>query len=339
MVKYTDSSLAMLFIQSPNINESRIHPQYNPTGIIDKIAIHHMAGNMSIKNCGNHFAKKSTGASSTYGVGSDGSIGQYAHESQRPWTTSSKATDYRAVTIEVANDGGAPNWHVSDKAMASLIKLVIDICKRNDIKEIEYTGDKTGNLLMHKWFAATACPGPYLSSKFPYIAEHVNAKLKKVEKPKETEAIIDLMYKVQVGAYTDKNNANAMVKKLKAKGYESFIINSGKYHKVQVGAFTKKSNADALLKKLASQGFNAFVTTESGTVEKEADKTKSAFEPGDKVKLKENAPIYGSKATFQDWVYKSTLYVREIDGSRIVISTQKTGAVTGAVDKKYLTKI
>jgi hypothetical protein len=30
---------------------------------------------------------------------------------------------------------------------------------------------------MHKWFAATACPGPYLESKFPYIAEQVNARL------------------------------------------------------------------------------------------------------------------------------------------------------------------
>jgi hypothetical protein len=38
-------------------------------------------------------------------------------------------------------------------------------------------------------------------------------------------------------------------------------------------------------------------------------------------------------------VYDSTLYVREIKGSRLVISTLKSGAVTGAVDKKYLTKI
>ena len=30
---------------------------------------------------------------------------------------------------------------------------------------------------MHKWFANTACPGPYLESKFPYIAEQVNKRL------------------------------------------------------------------------------------------------------------------------------------------------------------------
>lgn len=60
---------------------------------------------------------------------------------------------------------------------------------------------------------------------------------------------------------------------------------------------------------------------------------------GDRVKLASNAPIYNTSKTFASWVYKSNLYVREISGDRIVISTLKTGAITGAVDKKYLTKI
>ena len=30
---------------------------------------------------------------------------------------------------------------------------------------------------MHKYFAATGCPGPYLESKFPYIAKEVNKRL------------------------------------------------------------------------------------------------------------------------------------------------------------------
>lgn len=60
---------------------------------------------------------------------------------------------------------------------------------------------------------------------------------------------------------------------------------------------------------------------------------------GDTVKVTPNAPVYGGTAKFQPWVYGSTFYVREISGNRVVISTQKTGAVTGAVDKKYLTKV
>ena len=41
-----------------------------------------------------------------------------------------------------------------------------------------YTGDKNGSLTMHCFYAATACPGPYLKSKFPDIAAEVTKRLK-----------------------------------------------------------------------------------------------------------------------------------------------------------------
>jgi len=85
-------------------------------------------------------------------------------------------------TIEVvSNDGGAPDWHVSDSVLERLIELCTDICRRNGIVALNYTGNKNGNLTMHKWFAATACPGPYLESKFPYIASEVNKRLQKAD--------------------------------------------------------------------------------------------------------------------------------------------------------------
>ena len=155
---------------SPNCNKPRNHK-------IDKITIHHMAGNLTVEQCGAVFAPVSRQASSNYGIGSDGRIALYVNESDRSWCSSNAENDHRAITIEVANDGGDPNWHVSDKALASLINLCVDICKRNGIKKLNYTGDKSGNLTMHKWFAATGCPGPYLSSKFPYIAAEVNKRL------------------------------------------------------------------------------------------------------------------------------------------------------------------
>ena len=68
-------------------------------------------------------------------------------------------------------------------------------------------------------------------------------------------------------------------------------------------------------------------------------KDDSALKVGDKVKMSTDAVQYGKKLGFAAFVYKSTLYVREISGNRIVVSTQKTGAVTGAVHSKYLTKI
>ena len=171
----SNSKLASVKIWSPNF-DSRNGSK------IDRIVIHHMAGNMLVENCGNMFAQVKRQASSTYGVGTDGRIAQYVDEKWRPWTTSDYDCDRRAVTIEVANDQIGGQWHVSDKALNATIKLCADICERNGIKKLNYTGDKSGNLHMHCWYANTACPGPYLKSKFPYIAQEVNKLLNK-EKP------------------------------------------------------------------------------------------------------------------------------------------------------------
>lgn len=153
---------------------------------IDKITIHHMAGNASIEACGNVF--QSRRASSNYGIGSDGRVGMYVEEKDRSWASSSSANDNRAVTIEVANSSTGGNWPVSDKALAKLIDLCVDICQRNGIEKLNYTGNKKGNLTMHCYFAATGCPGPYLKSKFQYIADEVNKRLGSASEKETTAA-------------------------------------------------------------------------------------------------------------------------------------------------------
>lgn len=203
------------------VNYTKLSPNYTPmtNKINKKITIHHMAGNLSIETCGNVFASKSRKASSNYGVGSDGRIGLYVDESNRAWTSSSSSNDSQAVTIEVANDGGAPNWHVSDKAIAALIELCVDICKRNGIEKLIYTGDASGNLTEHNYFAATTCPGPYLKSKLSYIAEEVNKRLTTT-----TATTNNRLYRVQVGAFAVKENAEKLLKRLKDAGFKDAYI-------------------------------------------------------------------------------------------------------------------
>lgn len=134
---------------------------------IDTITIHHMAGNLSIERCGQLFADPNRDGSSNYGVGTDGRIAMYVEEKDRAWTSSSGANDHRAITIEVANDGGSPDWHVSDKALNATINLVVDICKRNGISKLVWSNNKSDrinhkngcNMTVHQDFAATTCPG------------------------------------------------------------------------------------------------------------------------------------------------------------------------------------
>lgn len=164
----SNSSLVSYTKISPHRTVPRNHA-------IDTITIHHMAGNLSVETCGNVFQSRQ--ASANYGIGTDGRVGMYVEEADRSWASANAANDHRAVTIEVANDGGAPDWHVSDTALEKCVELCVDICQRNGIERLNFTGDKSGNLTMHKWFYATACPGPYLESRFPGIAQEVNRRL------------------------------------------------------------------------------------------------------------------------------------------------------------------
>ncbi len=68
----------------------------------------------------------------------------------------------------------------------------------------------------------------------------------------------------------------------------------------------------------------------------EADSCEITLKLGDTVELSSNATVYGKTKRFSPWVYSATLYVREIDGDRIKVSTLKKGAITGSVHKKHL---
>lgn len=92
-------------------------------------------------------------------------------------------------------------------------------------------------------------------------------------------------------------------------------------------------------KRLEAAGYNYTTIQNAVNVAVAKNTTTTAIKKGDKVKMSKSATIYGTSKKFAPFVYSSTLYVRELNGNRAVISTQEEGAVTGAVDKKYLTKI
>lgn len=144
---------------------------------IDKIFVHHTAGAMGVRDIGRVFRNRE--ASANYGVAGK-QIGLYVDEANGAWHCGNKPYNQRSIGIELANDGGArTNWHVSDTTINTAIKLIADICRRNGIKKLNYTGNLSGNLCMHCWTMSTACPGGYLKSsgKFKYIANEVNKLL------------------------------------------------------------------------------------------------------------------------------------------------------------------
>lgn len=157
-----------------------------------KIAVHHMAGNLSVEQCGKVFVNNRVSAH--YGV--NGSrIGCYVDESNTAWALGNFAWNQKSINIECANDGGASTgWHVSDATIETCINLIVDIAYRLGWTYVAYDGTWSGSdIVMHKQIASTACPGPYLSSKMKYIAAEADKRLKakRGSKPSTTKLTVD----------------------------------------------------------------------------------------------------------------------------------------------------
>ena len=141
-----------------------------------KITPHHMAGVLTGEQCAKLFQNPNRQASANYCIGNDGEIVGCVDENNRAWTSSNRANDCQAITIEVSNSEVGGNWKISDSAWNSLVNLCVDICKRHGFR-LNYDGTKNGSLTRHNMFAKTTCPGPYLQGRFQELADTVNSKL------------------------------------------------------------------------------------------------------------------------------------------------------------------
>ena len=190
---------------SPLVNYTKISPnKTSPRNHeIDTITIHCVVGQLSIETIGHIFSQKSTKASSNYGIGTDGRIGMYVEEKDRSWCSSNAENDNRAITIECASDTKHP-YNINNAVYDSLIELCVDICKRNNIRELKWKSDKSligrpdeQNITVHRWFTNKSCPGEYIYNRLGRIAEEVNKKL-------ESDDELEVPFKVRV----DINNLN-----------------------------------------------------------------------------------------------------------------------------------
>jgi hypothetical protein len=265
---------------------------------IKKITLHHVAGNLTVKQIGNIFAPASRRASSNYGIDSNGRVGMYVEEKNRAWTSGSADNDHQAITIEVANSKSGNPWPVSDKALNKLIELCVDICRRNGIDRLNYTGDASGNFTRHNMFQATACPGPYLISKMPYIADEVNRRLSDTSSG---------LYRVQIGAFREKKNAETLAAKAEGDGYDVYIVPP------EGGA-----------------------PVPAPPPPKPAPKPEPSLKVGSKVRVKKGAKDYNG-VQLASFVYARIYSVIQLSGDRAVIGEGK--AVTAAVRLKDLTLV
>lgn len=273
----------MGYTNSPLVNYTKISPFRTPnrTHTIDTVTIHCVVGQCAIESLGELFQTKQ--CSSNYGIGYDGRIGMYVEEKDRSWCSSSESNDHRAITIEVASDTYEP-YAVNPAAYNALIRLLVDVCKRNGIKKLVWSTSKNDrvnhlngcNMTAHRdYHSGKSCPGTYLYEREGQIAAEVN---KLLESTSQSDiAPIDTLYHVQIGAFKDCKNAENYLDKAKKAGFEGFVVRSNdNLLRVQIGAFAVKQNAENYLEKAKAEGFDGFIVKASKTMQ--SAPTKSAGE-------------------------------------------------------------
>lgn len=215
---YTNSKLVFYTKLSPNHSGQRTHS-------IDRITPHCVVGQLSCESICGCFTSPSRQASCNYGIGKDGRISLCVEEKNRSWCSSSNANDQRAVTIECASDMSEP-YAMNNAVYNSLVRLCIDICKRNGKKKLLWLGSKDKSLnytpksdemvlTVHRWFANKSCPGNWLYSRLGELATKVTTELSGSTSSDDKKPV-PKMYRVrkswsdvksQIGAYKILDNA------------------------------------------------------------------------------------------------------------------------------------
>ena len=186
-------------IKSPLSTYERISPNKNSprNKNIRRLTPHCVAGNLTLEAIlGLSGFQKGGNASTTYAIDSEGKCGLGVEETNRPWTTSSSINDNEAITFEIANNGGAPDWRMSDKAINAWMDMAVEIASFYGFKKVNYK-DKPSNITssqvetwintwakkdemiitLHRWYAAKACPGDYLVRQLPWLIGEINKRL------------------------------------------------------------------------------------------------------------------------------------------------------------------
>lgn len=125
---------------------------------IDKVIIHHNAGNLSIRGCWDVWQTRQ--ASAHYQVQSDGKIGQLVWDRDTAWHAGNWNANTTSIGIEHADVSSSP-WKVSEACLDNGAHLVAAICRYYKLGRPAWGK----NVFGHKNFSATECPASLAESQ------------------------------------------------------------------------------------------------------------------------------------------------------------------------------
>lgn len=155
----------------------------------------------------------------------------------------------KGIAIEICYSKSGGDRFTKAEALAA--KFIAQL-----LKERGWGIDK---VTKHQDYSGKYCPHRTLDLGWQRFLDMVSDALN--PKPATTDG---KLYRVQVGAFAQKENAAAYVQKVKAAGFDAFVTQSGGLYRVQCGAFSVKANAEAYMAKVKAAGFDALITTTAG---------------------------------------------------------------------------
>lgn len=127
-------------------------------GAINKIVLHHNAGNLTIRGCYNVWQDRE--ASAHYQVQSDGRIGQLVWDKDTAWHAGNFDANSTSIGIEHADCQARP-WKISDACLENGAHLVAALCKYYKLGRPTWMK----NVFPHNHFSSTECPASIAGSQ------------------------------------------------------------------------------------------------------------------------------------------------------------------------------
>lgn len=126
---------------------------------IDRIILHHNAGNLT--HTGVYNAFKSNGTSAHYNVDSSGTICRYVKDANTAYHAGNYKINQKSIGIEHCNTSNKSPWTIPDKTLDAGAHLVAALCRKYSLGKPVYGT----NVFFHKDVTSTSCPGEISGSQ------------------------------------------------------------------------------------------------------------------------------------------------------------------------------
>lgn len=128
----------------------------------DKVTLHHNGGRLS--HDGVLSVWQTRPASAHFNVDAPGTVAQYVRVNEYAWATGSTEGNQRSISIEMCNETVGPEWRVGEATWREAARLAGWLFAR-----VIGTRPTRDNLVVHKYWFATACAGPYVDRIYGQI--------------------------------------------------------------------------------------------------------------------------------------------------------------------------